>query len=102
MPFRPGIGQANIGAVFLAGGDDENFRVTRERRLIGRVLIQRTKASGKGNLLFGCQCLVTEYHDKVVQMGPMDAGEIIGIQRSGQIDPDDFGAKTGRKRTDFK
>ncbi|MNH30083.1 hypothetical protein D3C81_2018640 [compost metagenome] len=38
----------------------------------------------------------------MVEMGAMNVGEILGIDCTGQVQPDDFGADDTRERTNFK
>ncbi|MNP79512.1 hypothetical protein D3C76_1773760 [compost metagenome] len=46
--------------------------------------------------------MVAEHHDVIVQVCAVDAGEILVADRSGQVQPDDFGAYGIAQRTDVE
>ena len=56
------------------------------------------EAPAEGNVLRGCQMLVANDQDAMVEMRPLDTGEGIVRQRPGEVGADDLGAERRRKR----
>jgi len=64
--------------------------------------LQHTEAAAEGDLVFGGNALVAEDQDMMVEMGPVDSGEVFAVDRKGQVQADDLGADCAVERPDFE
>ena len=64
-----------------------------QHRIVGGMLVERAEAPGKIDLLLRREVLAAKHEDEVVQMRPVHLREDRIVQRPGQVETDDFGAK---------
>lgn len=102
MPELAGITEADGLAVFDDVGNDEDFRMPGQQELLEYVDLQHTETAAEGDLLFGGNALVAEHHHVMVQVRAMDAGEVLVIDRAGQVQADDFGTDSAAEWSDFE
>ncbi|MNZ86891.1 hypothetical protein D3C78_1057340 [compost metagenome] len=93
VPELAGIAQADRLPVLDDVGDDEEFRMPWQQELLEHVDLQLAEQAAEGNLLLRSDVLVAEHQQAMVQMREVDVGEILRIERAGQIQPDDFRAQ---------
>ncbi|MNE91889.1 hypothetical protein D3C80_1895590 [compost metagenome] len=73
-----------------------------EQELLEHVDLQHAEAAAEGDLLFGGNALVAKHQHVVIEMGPVDPGEVFAADRSGQVQADDLGADGTTERQDFE
>jgi hypothetical protein len=92
VPVFAGITQAHRLTVLDDIGDDQDFRVIGEQKLLEHVNLQHAETAAEIDLLLRGDLLITEHNDVVVQMRAVHASEVCVVQRTGQIQADDFRA----------
>lgn len=92
MPELAGVPQADGLAVFDDVGNDENLGMPGQQELLEHMDLQHAKTTAESDVLFGCDALIAEHHDVIVQVGAVDAGEILVVDGSGQVQANDLGA----------
>ncbi|MNN49255.1 hypothetical protein D3C81_1637700 [compost metagenome] len=93
MPELAGIAQADRLTVLDDVGDDEEFRMPWQQELLEHVDLQLAEQAAEGDLLLRSDVLVAKHQQAMVQMREVDVGEILRIERAGQIQPDNFRAQ---------
>ncbi len=93
VPELAGIAETNGLPVFDDVGDDEDFRMAGQVELLEHMDLQFTEAAAEGDLLLRGDALIAEHHHVMIQVGAMDAGEVFGIERPGQLDAEDLGTQ---------
>jgi len=102
MPELARIAQADGLAVFDDVGDDQDFRVVGQQELLEHMDLQHAKAATEGDLLVGGDALVAKDHHMVIQVRAVNAGEILVIDRAGQIQADDLGPHAAGEWTNLE
>ena len=102
MPVDAGIAETDRLAVFLDVGDDEDLGMLRQLELMQHVDFERAETAAELHVFGGRDLLVAEDDDVVIEMGPMDAGEIGVVDRLRDVEADDFSADGGGERADFE
>jgi hypothetical protein len=73
-----------------------------QQELLEHVDLQYAESATEGDLLLGADALVAKYHDMVLKVRAVDAGEVLIVDRSGQIEADDFGTDGAAKWVDVE
>ena len=102
MPELAGIAQADGLAVLDDVGNDQDFRMPGQLELLEHMDLQHAETAAEIDLLFGGNALVAEHHHVMIQVRAVDAGEVLVIDRAGQIETDDFGTHRAAERADFE
>jgi hypothetical protein len=89
-------------AVFDDVGNDEDFRMPGQQELLEHVDLQHAESATEGDLLLRGNALVAEHHDVMVKVRAVDAGEVLIVDRSGQIETDDLGTDGTAKWADVE
>src|SRR5713101_190158 len=93
MPVLTGAAHADRTAVLGHIGYDDDLRTARHTPSFAEdVELDLAKAAGEGNLLWGRDVLIAEEDHAVIIVGPLDRGECLVVDGSGQIDTADLGA----------
>jgi len=97
MPEHAGVAQPDGRAVVDDVGNDQHFRVARQRELVQHMALQRAPALRKSHLLRRRDVLVAEHQHMVFQMCRVQPREGVFVQRLRQVQADDFSAQRGLK-----
>nr|BFD38853.1 hypothetical protein FFPRI1PSEUD_03520 [Pseudomonas sp. FFPRI_1] len=73
-----------------------------QQELLEHMNLQHTEATAEGNLLFGADALVAEHHYVMIQVGAVDAGEVLVVDWPGQVEADDLGTYSPIQGADFE
>src|SRR5260370_11646073 len=99
MPVLAGAAHADRTAVLGGVGNDDDLRAARHAPPFAEdVELDLAKMAGEGNLLWGRDVLIAEEDHAVIIVGPLDRGECLVVDGSGQIDTADLGAERGAGR----
>ncbi len=102
MPVLAGIAQAHGLIVLDNIGDDEDFRMVGQQKLLEHMDLQHPEAPAEIDLLLRRDLLIAEHHHMVIQMCLMHTSEVGIVQRPGQIQPNDFRAHLFGEWTHFE
>jgi hypothetical protein len=64
--------------------------------------LQHAETATEIDLLLGGNALVAEHHHVMIQVRAVNAGEVLIIDRAGQIEADDFGTDGATESADFE
>src|ERR1700681_3096892 len=99
MPVLAGAPHADRTAVLGGVGNDDDLRAARHAPSFAEdVELDLAKTAAEGNLLWGRDVLIVEEDHAVIIVGPLDRGECLVVDGSGQIDTADLGAERGAGR----
>src|ERR1700730_6467909 len=91
MPVLAGAAHADRTAVLGGVGNDDDIRAARHGPWSAEdVELDLAKTAGEGNLLWGRDVLIVEEDYAVIIVGPLDRGECLVADGSGQIDTADL------------
>ena len=97
-----GVAQADRLAVLDDVRDDQDLRVARQLELVQHVDLQRAEAAAEGDLLRRRDALVAEHQHVVVEVGAVDAGEVLARQGLRQVQAEHLGAQRRVEGADFE
>ena len=89
-------------AVFDDVGNDEDFRVAGQQELLEHMDLQHAESTAEGDLLLRGDALVAKHHDVMIQVRAMNAGKVLIVDGSRQVEADDFGADGAAERADVE
>src|SRR3984893_7265800 len=99
MPVLAGAAHPDRTAVLGHVGYDDDLRAVRHTPSFAEdVELDLAKTAGEGDVLRGRDVLIAEEDHAVVIVGPLDRGERLVVDGSGQIDTADLGGERGASR----
>jgi hypothetical protein len=102
MPEVAGVAQADGLAVLADVRHDEHLGLRRQLELAQHVDLQRAPAAAERDLLRRRDVLVAEHEDVVRQVGAVQAREVVGVEREGEVEAHDLGAERRVERNDVE
>lgn len=102
MPERAGVPQPDGRAALLDVGDDQHIGEPGQLKIVQHMNPQRAEAAAESDLLLRFYALLAEHQHVVVQVGLVNALEIVSGQRSAEVKPQHLGAQRGCKRLDIE
>ncbi|MNS07339.1 hypothetical protein D3C72_387800 [compost metagenome] len=76
--------------------------MVRQQKLLEHMDLQHAKSAAEIDLLLRGYALVAEHHHVMIQVRAVNAGEVLIIDRTGQIETDDLGAYRAVERADVE
>jgi len=102
VPEFTRIAQADGLTVLNDVGDDKNFRVTGQQKLLEHMDLQDAEATAEVDLLLRGNALVTKHQNVMFQMSAMDTRKVLVTDRQRQIQTDDLGSHGAVERADVE